>query len=173
MLLFEASWLERPSFLLCAHNMGEAIRLLHDALPVDELFRLDDLHEIHPDDFLLVKRCGKLHTAEQAPLRFCPTSKTRVFRVIYPAKQEESVYVVSHISELPALVLWHHELITEEEFHQEDLILSKWEHSNQDFSLLELDTSQAGILLRYEYCCCVLPKERFDSPHSKLKKDLE
>lgn len=173
MPLFEASWDHSPSVLLSAPSAGAAIFEIQSKRGAETLYQMRELNEIQPDNFLLVRRCGMVYEKQPIPHKFCPGSSMRVFRVSRYHDKEEAVILVDHITELPALVLWHFDHISQEECLHDELVSELWQRHNSSFSLLEVDTESTGILLCYDYCRCAQTSTSKRSPLEVWKKDLD
>jgi len=172
MQLYEASWPDSPSLLLNARSIGQAIQFIKDHLGIQSLYELNSLNVIHPDNFVLVGRKGMIQK-DKISLHFCPNSQTRVFQVRRFFDQEEAILIVSHISELPALILWHFDYISEKEYTQEDRTYKLWQAYNSLFSFLEINTYNEGILLKYNCEIANSHDNLITSPLASLKQDLE
>ncbi len=155
MSLYEATWNDAPSILLSASNTGEALRYISQEFGQGAVFQLEDLVELKPDNFIIVRRCGTLHT-QLLPLsmRFCNDSEHRAFVVTNNQTNQQAAFAIHQLQELPSLVLWHFEVLSEEECQSYDLVRETWDNQSQQFNLHELDTATPGILLVYSYCCC-------------------
>ena len=174
MPLYEISWLQHPSVLISATNVGQALLYLSQELGLQKLYQIDELTELKPDSFLLVRRCGALHTpTAKIPYAFCPNATPRLFLIHNTSNKEESILVIDDLYELPALVLWHYEKLSELECQNEEEVQRAWKKYQQQFRLLEIDTKHQGLLLSYEYCRCSTPTSITEFPPRRSKKDLE
>lgn len=150
------SWRDAPSLLVSAVSAGQALTLMRRELGEEKLEDLEGFSALEVDNFLVVRRCGKVRV-ELQPLsfRFCPRSSRRLFLVRQQSVPfEEAVVLVEQLLELPPLVLWHFGLLEEEECEDEELVRMAWERVHDQFALLEIDTEGTGVVLRYEYCRC-------------------
>lgn len=162
MPLFEAIWPEISSILISAHSAGEALLYVKQFFGADAIYQLDELIEIKSTSFLLVRRCGRISTdVSSLSYNLCPDSAERVFIVekrghglSSSRSAERSVIVVHQLNELPSLVLWHYDMISEEDCLNGDLVCELWEQLAGLFRITEVDTQRPGILMSYEYCNC-------------------
>lgn len=173
MSLYEATWSDAPSILLTASNTGEALRYISQEFGQGALFQLEDLVELQPDNFILVRRCGTFHhQLMPIPMKFCPYSLHRAFIVRHISSGQQAAFAVHQLQELPALVLWHFELLKEEECIQHAKTKEAWEQKAKQFTIHELNTEESGILLIYNYCCCP-PSDNMTVPKLHLKNHVD
>lgn len=173
MSLYEATWSDAPSILLSASTTGEALRYIGQEFGHGALFQLEDLVELRPDNFILVRRCGALHNQLlPQPTKFCPYSLHRAFVVRHISSGQQAAFAIHQLQELPALILWHFELLEESECIQHARTCEVWQQKSQQFSIGELNTETSGILLIYNYCCCP-PTDHISVPRFHLKNQVD
>ncbi len=173
MSLYEATWPDAPSILLSAANTGEALRHISQEFGQRSVFQLEDLVSLQPDNFILVRRCGELHTQLlPQPMRFCPDSLHRIFLVSHNPTQQQAAFAVHQLQEFPPLILWHFDLLNEKECQQHGTVKDAWKALAEQFTIHELDTETPGILLVYNYCCCP-PSDHLETPLLRPKNGLD
>lgn len=152
MPLFEVTWLDAPSLLVSATSAGNALQWVKQTHGTQSLFSIQDLLAIEEDNFLLVQRDGWIDLEQSPPrFRFCPEQTPRCFLVHHHDEpQRKAVFVVDHISNLPALILWHFEILDEAAVCEESIVLNTWDTKHNTFHLLELDTENEGVLLIFQ-----------------------
>ena len=167
MALYEIVWSDSPSSLVSAESVGSALRIVRSEFGEERIFDIDEIAEVRSDNFVLVRRCGRVYENLVKPsFRFCGDSTVRVFLVRRKDDSDQAVVVVEDIQELPGLLLWHFDYLDDEACSLGERVVESWEQNSCRFELLELDTASQGVLLAYEYCCCV-PAEEFDALEDK------
>lgn len=173
MSLYEATWPDAPSILLSSSNTGEALRYISQEFGQRAVFQLEDLVELQPENFILVRRCGALHTQMlPQPMRFCPNSSHRAFLVKHIPTNQQAAFAVHQLQEFPPLILWHFEMLSEAECQNYSSVRQAWEANSDQFSIHELDTETPGILIIYNYCCCP-PTDHVEATEIHSKNDLD
>ncbi len=152
MALFEVTWPDAPSLLISATSTGRALQWVQRTYGPQSLFSIQDIFLIEEESFLLVQRDGWIDLEQHLPpFRFCPEQSSRCFLVHHhDDPQRKAVFVVDHLSHLPALILWHFEILDEAAVCDESTVLDTWEARHNTFHLLEIDTETEGILLLFQ-----------------------
>ena len=151
MSLFEAVYQDAPSLLISAASMGEALRHISNEFGLKAIYQLEQLLELQPDNFVLMRRCGALH--HYSSYKSCPSSEHRLFLVRHPLSSEQAIFSVTDVKYLPLLILEHFELVRRDERNLEG-VLRLWNKYQREFLILEINTEMSGVLLIYNYCCC-------------------
>jgi hypothetical protein len=180
MPLFEATWPDTASILISAYTTGEALHYISQCFGSEALYQLDELLEVKTANYLLARRCGHIYPDLSAlPVALCSEASIRVFIADYKPSErhlhnnERAVIVVDNIDELPSLLLWHFDLLAEDDAFDDDMVIECWSENASEFQLLELDTEQRGVLLSYDYCNCQPTVYSSQATHPRAKMDLD
>ncbi len=162
MSLFEANSQDAPSLLISASTVGEALKFISREFGQKALYQLDEIIELQPDNFILMRRCGLL-TSQNFLLAHCPESEHRIFFVRDIESSEEAILSVNSIKYLPFLILNHFEKLSSQVYKLEE-VLKIWPQYQDKFYIYEIDTQSKGILLIYSYCTCSMESHEPVSP---------